>query len=174
MARNDKHHNMLQFIKRIVDVSVDYSKDDLRDFRRVALRDYPSMVRLIDDYIQLIAKSDIESRNAPRTAKVNRNREDTEQMHLFDLLRQRRLFPSNTDLSEFAARVLPNMSRHRFDKMSRGDIAARIIEFLETRDAQTRKDLEASMRDAMNVPEKNTDRKSFLSKWEKIIRGIQL
>jgi hypothetical protein len=94
-------------------------------------------------------------------------------MHLFDLLREPRLFPSNLDLSEFAARVLPNMSRKRFDKMSRGDIAARIIEYLETRDPHTRERLEASMRDAMTSGS-HADRQSFLSQWEKIIKGIEL
>jgi hypothetical protein len=95
-------------------------------------------------------------------------------MHLFDMLRDKRLFNSNSDLADFAGRVLPSMSRHRFDKMSRGDIAARIIEYLETRDRNTREQLEASMRTAMATGvEKPADRKSFLSQWEKIIKGIE-
>jgi len=67
------------------------------------------------------------------------------------------------------------MTTRRFDKMSRGEIVAKIIEYVETRDAKTRHDLEASMRDAMiSGTDKNSDRKSFLSKWEKIIKGIEL
>jgi len=59
--------------------------------------------------------------------------------------------------------------------MSRGDIASRIIEFLETKDRKTRQGLEASMREAMaSSPGRNTVRKSFFTKWEKIIKGIEL
>ena len=96
-------------------------------------------------------------------------------MHLFDLLRERQLFPSNPDLSEFAGRVLPSMSRKRFDKMSRSDIAARILEYLEKKDSRTRKSLEISMREAMKTGRQGkVDRKSFQSEWEKIIKGIEL
>ena len=97
-------------------------------------------------------------------------------MHLFDLLREKRLFASNTDLASFAAKVLPGIKGNRFDKMSRGDIAARIIEFLETKDSSTRRELEASMREAMDstISGRAVDRRSFVSKWEKIIKGIEL
>jgi hypothetical protein len=100
----------------------------------------------------------------------------SDQMHLFDLLREKRFFASNSDLANFAGKVLPGIKGNRFDKMSRGDIAARIIEFLETKDARTRRDLEVSMREAMNSTNSGraVDRKSFVSKWEKIIKGIQL
>jgi hypothetical protein len=59
--------------------------------------------------------------------------------------------------------------------MSRADIAGRIIEYLETRDRSTREKLEASMREAMSPGvEKSTDRRSFVSKWERIIKETQL
>jgi hypothetical protein len=58
--------------------------------------------------------------------------------------------------------------------MSRGDIAARIIEYLETRDRRTREQLESSMRAAVESgTERASDRRSFLSQWEKIIKGIE-
>ena len=39
----------------------------------------------------------------------------------------------------------------------------------------TRDELEASMREAMKTgAKKPADRKSFLSKWEKIIKGVEL
>lgn len=177
MAPDQKHRSLLQFIRKIVDVPVGYSKEDLVMFRSTASREYPSLVPLIDDYLRFAerADTDVVSRTAkPSPGKRVRNT-DPAAMHLFDLLRDRRLFPSNSDLSDFAGRVLPNMTRKRFDKMSRGEIVAKIIEYVETRDAKTRHDLEASMRDAMvSGTDKTSDRRSFLSKWEKIIKGIQL
>ena len=176
MFEDHKHRSFLSFIRKIVDVPVGYSKDDLAVFRSIALRDYHSLVPLIDEYLRLAERADTEvvGKNTEPKTKSTR-KQGAEQMHLFDLLRQRKLFPLNEDLSEFAGRVLPNMSRYRFDKMSRADIAARIIEYLEDRDPSTRQKLEASMRDAMSPgADKAADRRSFLSKWEKIIKETQL
>ena len=74
---------------------------------------------------------------------------ESRDMLLFDRLREKKLFPSNSELAEFAGNILPGIKGNRFDKMSRGDIAARVIEYLETKDPRTREALEASMRDAM-------------------------
>ncbi len=174
MVKDDrKHQSLLRFIRRVVDVPLGYSKQDMITFRTVAIKDHPSLVPLIDEYIRLAARhdSDVEISATKRTKK----RGDPQQMHLFDLLREKKLFPSNNDLSDFAGRILPNMSRRRFNKMKRSDIAARIIEYLETLNGSKREALEASMREAMVVgPEKAADRKSFFSTWEKIIKGIEL
>lgn len=164
---------MLQFIKRIADVPLGYSREDLIMLRSVASREYPSLVPLIDEYVKLAERSATDVQAAPGT-KVSK-RPTSREMHLFDLLRERKLFPSNSDLSEFAGNILPGIQRRRFDKMSRGDIAARIIEHLEVKDRRTREELEASMREAMkSSPTKPAERQSFLSKWEKIIKGMQL
>ena len=176
MVQDHKHRSFLDFIRKIVDVPVGYSKDDLVTFRSIAWKDYPALVPVIEEYIKLAERADTEvlqkgSETKPRSTQ----KQEAEQMHLFDLLRQKRLFPLNEDLSQFAGRVLPSMRRNRFDKMSRADIAARIIEYLETKDPSTREKLEASMREAMGPgAEKAADRRSFLSKWEKIIKETQL
>lgn len=158
-----------------MDVPLGYSKGDLINFRSLASKDFPSITRLIDEYIYLAERSDTDVLAPGTTSRLkSKPKPDVSHMHLFDMLRERRLFNSNADLADFAGRVLPTMSRHRFDKMSRGDIAARIIEYLETRDRRTREELEASMRTAMEVgADKPADRKSFLSQWEKIIKGIE-
>lgn len=177
MVQDHKHRRLLQFIKKILDVPLGYSKADLIIFRSVASRDYIALVPVIDDYIRVAeqADTDVAPSSAGNSSRRSKASADAAQMHLFDLLRDRRLFPSNSDLSDFAARVLPSMTRKRFDKMSRGEIVAKIIEYVETRDAKTRRDLEASMRDAMvAAPEKISDRKTFFSKWEKIIKGMPL
>jgi hypothetical protein len=166
---------LLSFIKKIIEVPLGHSKEDLMTFRSIASREYPSVVPLIDEYLQLAERADTELGERPQAKAKSSKRGDAESMHLFDMLRDKRLFPSNSDLSDFAGNILPNMRRNRFDKMSRGDIAARIIEYLETKDRRTRHDLEASMKEAMATgSDKAADRKSFFSKWEKIIKGIEL
>jgi hypothetical protein len=157
-------------------VPIGYSKDDLIMFRSIASRQYPSLLPIIEDYLRLAEGS--ETTVAPirlRQRPAENRKTSPEQMHLFDLLREKRLFSSNADLANFAAKVLPGIKGNRFDKMSRGDIAARIIEYLETKEPRTRRELEASMREAMESSgTRPVDRKSFVSKWEKIIKGIQL
>ena len=67
------------------------------------------------------------------------------------------------------------MRSFRFDKMSRSDIAARVIEHIEGLDPRARDALETSMREALAAMNKRepreAERQSFLSKWEAIIRG---
>lgn len=173
MAANN-HRSFMAFLRRAIDVAIGYSKDDLLAFRAVAMREHHAFLPLIDAYLSLTDSADSEvvemtSKSGWRAAKRPTD------MHLFDLLRERRLFPSNADLSDFAARILPSMRRYRFDKMSKGDIAARIIEYLETRDPSTKARLESSMRQALaSSDRKRVDKKSFFSEWEKIIKGIEL
>jgi len=184
LVEDRKHQNLLRFVRKVIDVPSGYSKDELIAFRSTAARHYPLLVPLIDDYLQLAEGSDTEvfatgGREIllPGFSKRNKTsrKNDPGQMHLFDLLRSKKLFPSNSDLSDFAARIMPNMRSYRFDKMSRADIAGRVIEYLEKRDPRTREELETSMREAMIASaDRTTDRKSFLSKWEKIIKGIPL
>jgi hypothetical protein len=163
-------------MRKACDVSLGYSLSDLMDLRRVAEREFPGFAPLIEAYIRFAERS--ESGATPNlNARPARYGRLAENMHLFDLLREKKLFPANTDLAEFAERILPNMSRYRFDKMSRGDIAARIIDYLETLDKTTRASLEQSMREAMKSdPEKTkrSEQRDFFSKWERIIKGIPL
>ena len=175
MAENQKHQALLRFVRKAVDVPAGYTKEDMRAFRAQAVREYPSLVPVIDAYIKLAQASDTRVAAPDSGTRVRRRPASPGEMHLFDLLREKQLFPQNADLAEFAARVLPNFSVRRLDKMRRGDIATRIIEHLEARDDKTRRELEASMREAMAVrPGTETERESFLSKWEKIIKGIEL
>ena len=176
MVQDRRHQSLLQFIRKIADVAAPYSKSDLVLFRSVSSREFPSLVEIIDAYIRLAERADTEVSNISKAIAPKASGKDAHgQMHLFDLLRDRRLFASNNDLADFATRILPNIKSHRFDKMSRGDIAARIIEHLESKEGRTREELEASMREAVASPAvKPADRKSFFSKWEKIIKGIQL
>lgn len=177
MVQDYKHRALLQFIRKIVDVPAGHSKEDLMIFRSIASRDFPAFVPVMDAYLKLADNADTNSDPviAPGTKRTPVNNEEVP-MHLFDMLRDKKLFPSNSDLSEFAGRILPGMSRTRFEKVSRADIAARIIEYLETKERRTREQLEASMRTAISSPVSATatNRKSFFSQWENIIKGVQL
>jgi hypothetical protein len=143
-------------------------------FRSTASREYPAFVPLMDEYLRLAESADSEA--VPTTKVRTAKRTAEAAMHLFDMLRDKKLFPSNADLAEFAGRVLPGITRNRFEKISRSEIAARIIDYLDTKDRRTREELEESMRLAMASPSSTspTNRRSFFSEWEKIIKGIQL
>src|SRR6267143_2094747 len=175
MDHKRTHRPLMQFIRKLMDVGAGYSVDDLIQFRSIASRDYPALVALMDQYIRL-AEESVTNVEAPHGSPRHKGRKgEPERMHLFDLLRDRRLFSQNNDLAGFAERILPNVPSGRFGKISRVEIAARIVEYLETLPPRTRERLEASMRDALKPgPKKSSDKSSFLSKWEKIIKGIEL
>jgi hypothetical protein len=179
VVQDQKHRSLLLFIRKIVEVPLGYSKGDLLAFRSVASREYSALVPLIDNYIVLAERADtnvVPMKGANSKTSVKRSRTSTEQMHLFDLLRDKKLFPSNSDLSGFAARIIPGMTTlTRWEKMSRAEIVAKIIEYVETCDLRKRQALEASMRDALvSGSDKSSDRRSFFSEWEQIIKGTHL
>jgi hypothetical protein len=179
VVQDQKHRSLLLFIRKIVEVPLGYSKDDLLAFRSVASREYPALVPVIDEYIGLAERADTDIIPAPGAnskARPRRALTNAQQMHLFDLLRDKKLFPSNSDLSGFAARIIPSMTTlTRWEKMSRAEIVAKIIEYVETCDLRTRRALEASMRDALvSGSDKSSDRRSFFSQWERIIKGTHL
>ena len=175
MVEDRGHKALLQFVKKVVDVPAVHSKEDLTKFRSAASHAYPLLVPVIDAYLHLAEQSDsgVSLDGSKRTVLVQA-KHSPENMHLFDLLRDQRLFPSNSDLSEFAGRILPGVSRTRFQKISRPEIAARIIDYVDGREPHTREQLEISMRDAISGTVKPAERQSFVAKWEKIIKGIEL
>lgn len=174
MAESVRHAAFLTFIQKVAEVPSGYTMADLLAFRDIAAKSFSGFVPLIDEYICLAEHSESDGKAAGKKRK-HKTTDDPSTMHLFDLLREKTLFPMNSDLADFAARILPNMKRNRFGKIARGEIAARIIEYLETRDPRTRADLEKSMRDVVLAGEpKPAERRDFFSKWEKIIKGIPL
>jgi hypothetical protein len=161
-----------------MEVPLDYTVEELRSFRKLAMRENPSLVRMIEGYIDLAVNSETRAGVDASSTSAAPKRGRGAQMHLFDLLREKTFFPLNSDLAQFAARVVPGMRTYSFDKMARSDIAARIIEYIEGSDPRARAALEASMREALfsikKGPTKKLDRRSFLSKWERIIKGLEL
>jgi hypothetical protein len=176
MVSDKKHDAWLRFARDILNVPLGRSKEDLLAFRDIAFSEHRALLPIIEEYIRLARSADTDARN-----KVNPSRKrpaGNKQMPLFDLLREKTFFPQNLDLARFASRVLPHLRTYRFDKMSRGDIAARIIETIEDNDPSTKDALEQSMREALQElsgrPDQESERKSFLSKWERIIKGDEI
>jgi hypothetical protein len=170
-----KHEAWLRFVREIVNIPAGLSKQDLYEFRSMAIRDNPAIADVVSAYIELAERSD----SGVQASRTSGGRTRTKRMHLFDLLREKAFFPQNSDLARFASRVVPGMRSYRFDKMSRANIASRIIEYLEESGPGNRVSLEESMRDALAKlgkapPEEAEDeRRSFLSKWERIIKGLE-
>jgi hypothetical protein len=174
LAITRTHKAWLLFLRRVIDVTLGYSKNDLWEFRNRASMEMPSVTPLVEAYLRFVEDSEIDAEGLGKVPPKSRGKN---QNHLFDLLRDRRFFPQNSDLANFAARVLPGISTYRFDKMSRGDIAARIIEHIE-KDQDTREKLESSMQSAFQqlrgATPKAAERRNFLLDWEKIIKGMEL
>src|SRR5208282_3925871 len=53
VLQDQKHKSLLRFVRKLLDVAANLSKDDLLEFRSVAIREYPSVVPLIEEYLHL-------------------------------------------------------------------------------------------------------------------------
>lgn len=178
MLKNKKHKAFLKFISKLADISSLYNPEELKQFLKIAECDFPAFKPTIKTLITLTKKtsSEVSYRLKSNTQNFNRFTVDNaskKHSHLFDLLRSKELFATNSELANFAKRVLPSISNKRFDKMSRGDIATRIIEYIE---GHKKKDLlEKTMRDALvsmsDYPTDNQKKQTFFRKWEDIVKG---
>lgn len=169
------HQAFLSFINRTSEIASRFSREDLMLFKDLAMAEFPAFVSVIEGYIRLAecSESDAQIQTPSTRYSAKTNGDATSSLHLFDLLRDKRLFPTNSDLASFAGRILPGMNQHRFDKMSRGDMATRVIEYLETLEKNKRSKLEESMREALiSRPSSGKASKTFFSQWERIIKGL--
>jgi len=167
----DTHQKYMRFIGTLSSLLSEHSHHDLNQYRRMARRGFPHLVPVIEACIKMRWR-DSRGISSERVDEID----SSQSAHLFDLLRSRELFPNNADLAGFAARVLPGLTKRRFDKMSKADIAGRIIEYLETLQTGKRHRLEQAMREAMRSQPGagKKDRESFFTQWENIIKGIEL
>lgn len=170
------HKDWLEFLRKAAELPIGYSVDDLIWFRTIAERQYPALAPLVDACIHLAQESGLAiafEGPAPRPTKARRAPQT--RTPLFDLFKDRRLFPKNSDLATFALRAIPDMKEYRFDKMSRGDIALRLTEHIEKLGPKARDALETSMRNALShPPEADDGSRSFVSKWTNIIKEMPL
>ena len=176
------HKDWLEFLRKAAELPIGYSIDDLIWFRTIAERQYPALAPLVAACIHLAQQSDLAialEGPSPRPAKAKKmtsaQSAPQAQAPLFDLFKDKNLFPKNSDLINFAMRAVPNMKEYRFDKMSRGDIAHRLVEQIRSLSPQARDSLEASVREAVShSPELGKEVRSFVSKWSSIIRDMAL
>ncbi len=176
------HKDWLEFLRKAAELPIGYSIDDLIWFKTIADRQYPALGPLVAACIYLAQQSNLAiafEGPTPRVAKAKKTSSiqsaPQAQAPLFELFKDKNLFPKNSDLASFAMRAVPGMKEQRFDKMSRGDIAHRLAERIQGLSPQARDSLEASVREAVShSPELGTETRSFVSKWASIIRDMAL
>ncbi len=96
MPSENRHKPWLLFIRKALDVPIGYSKEELLAFRSIAVREHPSLAPIIEDYLRLAENSEINSELSK--ARRPNQKVGAAQMHLFDLLREKKFFPQNLDL----------------------------------------------------------------------------
>lgn len=179
------HKDWLEFLRKAADLPIGYSIDDLIWFKTIAERQYPALAPLVSACIYLVQQSDMKiaaegldlkgsGKEESRHTEPSRNPEPISS-DLSSLFMSQELFPRNNDLATFALRLMPDMRSYRFDKMSRGEIASRLVQHVERLDSKKRIQLETALREAVSaLGEKSADTRSFVSKWENIIKSIKL
>ena len=172
MTEPSSQQRYFKFISGLSDLLSSVTRDDLMRFRHLARHGFADLVPVIEGCIKMIGRRKMPPETALRSAEMPQ-RSSSE--HLFDLLRSKKHFPTNSRLAEFATRILPGITRKRYDKMSRADIAGQIIEYIESFPARKRERLESLIRDAIKSPDRQAgeQQESFFSKWEKVIKGLE-
>ena len=166
MSEN-QHKAWLDFVRKAMELPIEYSIGNLEKFRRISQDQYPALVKVIESYISLIRQSSINEVSSSKKSASSSKTLSTNSDHvpLLDLLRDTRIFATNRDIASFAQKIVPNMRNYRFDKMAKSDVALRIIQYLETLNPKTRQMLEASMRESLNAPQTQAgQKKGFVSK----------
>lgn len=172
MTEPSSQQRYFKFISGLSELLSSVTRDDLMRFRHLARHGFADLLPVIEGCIKMIRRRTMPPETTVAPAQPSQ-RYPSE--HLFDLLRSKEHFPTNSRLAEFATRILPGITRKRYDKMSRADIAGQIIEYIESFPARKRERLESLIRDAIRVPDGKAgeQQESFFSKWEKVIKGLE-
>lgn len=186
MPHNESHRSYMTFVSRLTDFLSDYSVRELRSFLDSASHGFPGVAPVIEACIRMVDTSAGQTRGGSLSESTSSTKPATkwpkaveipkDLVKLPDLLLSKELFRANQDLVKFAIRVLPGMPKRRYDKMSRDDIVAKIVDYLEQVNSRKRERLETSMRRAIDMMSAGEQKEvqSFFSQWEKIIKGIEL
>ena len=172
MTESSSQQRYFKFISGLSDLLSSVTRDDLMRFRHLARHGFADLVPVIEGCIKMIGRRKLPPETTIGSTDVPQRGSDE---HLFDLLRSKEHFPTNSRLAEFATRILPGITRKRYDKMSRADIAGQIIEYIEAFPARKKERLESLIREAIKSPDRQAreQQESFFSKWEKIIKGLE-
>ena len=95
----------------------------------------------------------------PSCVSLRRNTE--EQMHLFDLLRDKRIFASNNDLAAFAAKIFPNIKSNRFDNRPVATLLDELSSIWNPRDQSSGRGLKLRLRSCIYTPGKSVGKKKL-------------
>ena len=85
MTSDKRHEAWLRFERDILAVPIGRSKQDLVEFRGVALSQHPALVPIISEYLHLAEGADT---NAKTQRPSRHKKSSASDMHLFVLLRE--------------------------------------------------------------------------------------
>lgn len=172
MKKKSDQQEYLRFISGLSSLLSEVTAEDLLEFRQFARRGYPDLLPVLDGCLRMMRHSNRPVVGSTLLPSTRRSRQE----HLFDLLRSKDHFPTNSALASFATRILPGITRKRFDKMSKADIAGQIIEYIEKFPARKQEQLSSLIREsiASKLDSRSAgEQDSFFSKWESIIKGLE-
>ena len=174
MMNDRDHRNWFGFLEKLAALSREYSVDDLRWLRKEAAHRYPSAIPLVEACLSL-ASSDVR----PTKVDVPTNASSHIKHHvaaraslpvsqaLSDISR----FHSNSDLIKFAKATMPELPDLRFDKMGRARIVDTIVAYAQRAPVAVRRDFEMALLGREMASSPSQTGSSFLSSWEKVIKG---
>lgn len=173
------HRTWFGFLERLAVLSREYSIEDLRWLKKEAVGRYPSAIPMIDACLSLAASDNRALRSEPVSdEKPPKSGQADVRLNspLSAALLNAERFPANSDLVAFARSILPTFPELRFDKMGRGRIVDTIIAHMqkaapETRGSFERALLQSGHANSDDVTNPKGARSSFLSDWERVIKG---
>jgi hypothetical protein len=162
------------FLSKLTQLVSEYAPEQLRSFAALARQDFPSMEPVIEACAQMAGMnrgkkpdwSPVKSESSPGRVSKERSAE------LLPLFVSREIFPTSTDLGDFAERILPGINKKRMSKISREKGARRILEYLARESPEKRDRLERAMLQAIERMRASgsPERQGFFAQWEKIVK----
>lgn len=172
MMENKFKNSYFKFLSTITGILSEYTTNQLNEFRYISKNSFPEMTSVIEAFLQVL-NSNIK--------KVSYNKDvglikkiiptNMEKLSLENLFMSKDLFPSNKDLIEFTNRILKK--KINLVRPSRATIVKKIMRALDSLNSNRREKLERMIRDEI-AKGNNFKSQSFFSRWEEIIKGIEL
>lgn len=168
------HRNWFRFLEKLATLSGEYSVDDLKWLKKEASRRYPSAIPLIEACLNL-ANSDskplrsgsLNDEGSPMKRHADARDASPISLALFDT----DMFPGNSDLVALAKATIPKFPDLRFDKMGRARIVDTVLAHVQKAPEDARKSFEQAVLGEVGSPKSVDTGGSFLSGWEKVIKG---
>ena len=151
-----------KFLARLYELAADFNQHQLIEIRRDATNKSNKLVfdvasLLIDLHENKVARSDSQSQNKTTAYKEEK---------VPEVLSSRKVFPSNTVLSEFARSIIDIPEKK---KESRNRLVSRILRAIESSSSKDKASFQRALEEHIA---KQTDASDFVSQWTKIIRDL--